>query len=230
MANVPGWHDVLVTQPQDPPDPLPAESDESPDDNQPTMLPEAYLQQQPDGSTRPLPSQPSANAAGTPPNPYGADSHGQSPYGQPQHPYGQQQADDPQAYGRESAYAQPGYGQPGYGQPGYGQPGYGGAYPPGDGYGAPMQNHPSAQTAMVLGLVGLIGFFFCGITIVLSPFAWAKGAKARREIDASHGTLGGRDSATVGFVTGIIGTVILGLALLAVVAVVFFIAVGTANT
>jgi len=81
----------------------------------------------------------------------------------------------------------------------------------------------------VLGLVGLIGFFFCGITIVLCPFAWAKGAQARREIDASQGTLGGRDLATVGFVTGIIGTVILGLALLAIIAGVTLLAVGVST-
>ena len=184
LAHVPGWHDVLVTTPQEPRD-----------DDQPTMLPEAFLQQHPDGTTQPLPSQ---------------GQQGQDPYAQPQ--YGQ-------------AYGQPGYPPQGYPQPGYG------AYPPqGYGYAAPVQNHPSAQTAMVLGLVGLIGFFFCGITVLLSPFAWRMGARARREIDASQGSLGGRDTATVGYVTGIIGTVILGLALVAIIGVIGLVAISATST
>ncbi|MEO5852687.1 MAG: DUF4190 domain-containing protein [Nocardioides sp.] len=165
------------------------------DDDQPTMLPEAFLQQHPDGSTQPLPSQ---------------GQQGQDPYAQPQ--YGQ--AD----------------GQPGYPPQGYPQPGYG-AYPPqGYGYAGPVQNHPSAQTAMVLGLVGLIGFFFCGVTVVVSPFAWRMGARARREIDASQGSLGGRDTATVGYVTGIIGTVILALAVVAIIAIIGLLAVSATST
>lgn len=178
------------------------------DDDQPTMLPEAYLQQNADGSTQPMPSQNQPD-----PNPYGQSPVGHDPYGQPP----------------AAPYAQPQYGQA-YGQPGYPQPGYG-AYPPGGyGYAAPAQNHPSAQTAMVLGLVGLIGFFFCGITIVLSPFAWRMGARARREIDASGGTLGGRDTATVGYITGIIGTVILGLALLAIIALIGLVAISASTS
>jgi hypothetical protein len=94
-----------------------------------------------------------------------------------------------------------------YGQQPYGQPGYP-VYP---GYGAFQPKHDGAQTSMVLGLIGLIGFFLCGITVFLSPFAWYIGAKAKREIDASGGALGGRDLAMVGLVTGIIGTVFMVL-------------------
>lgn len=163
-----GWHHVRVTPPDDPR----PESDDGP-----IMLPEAYLQPGPDGSTQPLQSPPYGGAYGGSP---GA----------------------PPAYGQ--AYPSP--------------------YGP-YGYGAPLQNHPSAQTAMVLGLVGLIGSFFCLLPIFLSPFAWAMGARARREIDASGGTLGGRDSATVGYVTGIIGTVLLVLGIVAVAGFIALVAI-----
>jgi hypothetical protein len=124
--------------------------------------------------------------------------------------------DDPQ---------QPPY-QPPQGQPwsdqGYGQPGY----PPAPGYGMPpaygapryyaVPDHPSATTAMVLGILSVV---CCGI---LAPFAWMIGARAVREIDASRGQLAGRGQAMAGKVLGIIGTIllILGLVYLAVVVVV----------
>ncbi len=70
---------------------------------------------------------------------------------------------------------------------------------------------------MVLGLIGLIGVAVCGgITLVLSPFAWVIGGRAVREIDASGGQLGGRDKASAGRITGIIGTVLLVLGVLLV--------------
>ena len=46
---------------------------------------------------------------------------------------------------------------------------------------------------------------------MLSPFAWAIGAKAVREIDATPGRYGGRDQANAGKIMGIIGTVLLVL-------------------
>ena len=42
-------------------------------------------------------------------------------------------------------------------------------------------------------------------------------AKAKREIQASHGQLGGASNAQAGYVTGIIGTVLLVLAVIAAV-------------
>jgi hypothetical protein len=56
--------------------------------------------------------------------------------------------------------------------------------------------------------------------MVLSPFAWAIGVKARREIRQSNGQLGGDGSATAGMVLGIIGTVLLTLAVIALVVLV----------
>ena len=61
----------------------------------------------------------------------------------------------------------------------------------------------------MLSLIGLIGGVFCGLPLVLSPFAWRAGAKAVREIDANPGMYGGRDQANAGRIMGIIGTVLL---------------------
>jgi hypothetical protein len=82
------------------------------------------------------------------------------------------------------------------------------AHPPhlGQPYGVP--NHPKAATALVLGTLGLI------TCQVLSPFAWAIGRRAVKEIDASNGWIGGRSQAQTGYILGVIGTVILGLGLL----------------
>lgn len=127
--------------------------------------------------------------------------------------------------GPENPYGapqQPPYQPPPPQQPppyGYGQP-----------YRPPAPKHPSATTAMVLGIIGLVGILSCGgVTLVLSPFAWAIGSKAVKEIDAAPaGTVGGRDEANSGRIMGIIGTVLLILAVLAVLAfVVLIVAVGS---
>ena len=94
-------------------------------------------------------------------------------------------------------------------QPPYGnQPpgGYGQAPPPG-GYGG-QQNHPRATTSLVLGILGVV---CCAIA---APFAWSIGKKAVNEIDASGGRLGGRGQAQAGYILGIVGTVLLILAVL----------------
>jgi hypothetical protein len=87
--------------------------------------------------------------------------------------------------------------------------------------GGALPDHPSATTAMVLGIIGLAGILFCGgITLLLSPAAWIVGAKAVREIDAAPGRYGGRDRAQGGKIMGIIGTVLLVLGVLAVIAII----------
>ena len=78
--------------------------------------------------------------------------------------------------------------------------------PPAYGYAVP--DHPKATTSLVLGILGVV---LCN---VVAPFAWSIGKKTRDEIDASGGRLGGRGQAQAGYILGIIGTVLLGLAVL----------------
>ncbi|MEO5708557.1 MAG: DUF4190 domain-containing protein [Nocardioidaceae bacterium] len=99
--------------------------------------------------------------------------------------------------------------QPGYGQPPYQQP-----MPYGQAPGYPVQfapEHPQATTSLVLGIIGLV------LCSVVAPFAWRLGKRTLDEIDASQGQVGGRGAAQAGYVLGIIGTVVLGLALLVIV-------------
>ena len=170
----------------------------------------------------PPPEPPAADAPPTPTTPYGAGAGPgpgavpppQNPYAAPQSPY----QPPPNPYPQPGSFDQ--YAAPG--TFGTGAQPYG-AYPPGFGAGLPDQ--PSATTAMVLGIVGLVGIALCGgITLVLSPFAWAIGRKSVAEIDANPGQYGGRDKAMAGKVMGIIGTVLLLVGIVAIIAIIALIA------
>jgi hypothetical protein len=73
------------------------------------------------------------------------------------------------------------------------------AYPP---------DHPDASTVLVLGVIGLV------VCNVVAPFAWVRGRRVLREIDAAQGGLGGRGSVQAGYVLGIVGTCLMGVVLL----------------
>lgn len=119
-------------------------------------------------------------------------------------------------------------GQPGY-QPGYWEqqaqqppqppyPPHPGGYPPPYPQ-APIQyapDHPRATTSLVLGILGVV------LCQVLGPFAWVVGKRTLDEIDASQGQVGGRGAAQAGYVLGIVGTVMLGLALVVLLLYVIF--------
>jgi tellurite resistance protein TehA-like permease len=90
------------------------------------------------------------------------------------------------------SYQQP----PGYGAPGYGQ-------------GQPMGDHPKAQTAMILGILGLV---CCGIFTAIP--AYIIGNNAVKEIDASGGQYGGRGMANAGKILGLIGIVLFVLGII----------------
>lgn len=72
----------------------------------------------------------------------------------------------------------------------------------------PPPKHPQATTVLVLGILGLV------LCQVLSPFAWSMGNKAQKEILANPGAYSGDGEINAGRILGIIGTAILGLALL----------------
>jgi hypothetical protein len=140
-----------------------------------------------------------------------SDPHGVPPptYGPPPPTYGP----PPPTYGAPPPGYGAGYGTAPYPLP-YGVPGYG---PPM--YPEPPA-HRNATTALILGIVGLVGGLSCYLPILLAPFAWAMGRRAVREIDASHGQLGGRGQAQAGAVLGIIGTALLALAIVALLVVI----------
>jgi hypothetical protein len=69
-------------------------------------------------------------------------------------------------------------------------------------------DHPRATIALVLGILGIV------TCQVVAPFALVIGRRAVKEIDASNGAIGGRGLAQAGYILGIIGTVLLGLAVL----------------
>ncbi|MEV5648298.1 DUF4190 domain-containing protein [Nocardia sp. NPDC052254] len=83
-------------------------------------------------------------------------------------------------------------------------------YPPPPSYGYapyPAPDHPQANTILILGILSL----FCG---VLGPFAWVMGRRTLREIDASYGTIGGRSNVQVGYIFGIVSTVLTAVGLI----------------
>lgn len=82
-------------------------------------------------------------------------------------------------------------------------------YPP------PKPRHPEAVTVLVLGCVATAGgFLTAGLATVAGPFAWVIGAKAKREIAAEPGRWDGEDLVNIGYVLGIVGTILLALAIL----------------
>jgi len=137
------------------------------------------------------------------------------------HGYGEQQDNPfispsgPAAQDSGPDYVAPSAQQQEYQQ--YAPPPYGPPQPAAYGYGGPvLPDHPQVSTAFVLGLVSLVGGFFCGLPIFVGPFAWITGARARKEIDQNPGQYGGREKATAGMVMGIVATALLGLVILVV--------------
>jgi hypothetical protein len=152
-------------------------------------------------------------AAPYPAAPYPAADPGFDP--QPTPPYG--------SAGTVSPYAasSPAYGSNPYEYPAY-QPTYGGSIP----YGLVQVSHPNAGTALVFGILGTVFSLACGIGGLLGIPGIVQGRKARDEIDAEPGRYSGRSQAVAGIVTGTIGVVIAGLAIVIVVVVILYAALG----
>lgn len=101
------------------------------------------------------------------------------------------------------------------------QPGYVDQQPA---YGV-LRDNSDATVSLVLGLVGL-----CTFILLASPFAWWLGARALTEIDATPGVYNNRGMAVAGKITGIIGTVLLSLSVVAaILAVLLLFAASSSN-
>jgi phosphotransferase system glucose/maltose/N-acetylglucosamine-specific IIC component len=83
----------------------------------------------------------------------------------------------------------------------YGAPQYPGTFGP------VLPDHPQATTVLILGIVGAVA------CTPLAPFAWVMGNRVVKEIDASGGTLGGRSTANVGRILGIVWSLLMLLGL-----------------
>jgi hypothetical protein len=85
------------------------------------------------------------------------------------------------------------------------------------------EDHPQATTSLVLGIISLV------LCQLVAPIALVLGRRAVREIDASGGMLGGRGQAQAGWIMGLIGTILLAVSVLVILAVVVFAAVGSST-
>ncbi|CAM3335213.1 hypothetical protein NODU109028_12275 [Nocardioides dubius] len=81
----------------------------------------------------------------------------------------------------------------------------------------PPPRHPDANAALVWGIVALAGGMSMCLPLLVSPFAWFYGARVVREIEQSPQPLGGLSEAKAGKVMGIVGSCLLGVALLGLV-------------
>jgi hypothetical protein len=90
-----------------------------------------------------------------------------------------------------------------------------------------LPTHPRATTAMVLGIVGVAGFFVLLVPVLACPLAWYLGAVAEREAEREPTRYRKAGEARTGMILGMIGTAILGIALLMLVVVSTLIIVGT---
>ena len=126
-------------------------------------------------------------------------------------------------------YDWPSAGAPGYAEPNYVQPDLGGpvsayqAYPPAAAapwtaappvpyhFSEPVPpEHPNATPALVLGILGIVGFW------PLGPVAWFLGAKGRRDIRRNPGRWRSSGTLTAGVVLGAITTTLLALTAFAI--------------
>jgi hypothetical protein len=86
-----------------------------------------------------------------------------------------------------------------------------------------VPEHPSASPALILAIVSVAGApFTVGLSLLVAPVAWLSARRAVRAIDSSAGSYAGRERAEAARLLGLGGTVLLGLWVVAVVAVVSF--------
>lgn len=91
----------------------------------------------------------------------------------------------------------------------------------------PSRPRPSGDLALVLGIIALAGNFICaGAALLLGPFAWAAGSRYEKECAALG--LEPESNGKVGKICGIVATILLGVGILAVGAIVIILAAAAA--
>lgn len=91
--------------------------------------------------------------------------------------------------------------------------------------GAQYPEASQATTALVLGILGLV--LCAGVT---GPFAWVVGNNELKAIDEGRRPPENRGTANAGKILGIIGTVFLGLAIVALILFVILVVVASTTT
>ncbi len=76
---------------------------------------------------------------------------------------------------------------------------------------SPYPEQSQATTALVLGILGIV------ICQILGPFAWSMGSKEMQAIDAGRRPPENRGTANAAKILGIVGTVLLGIAIIGVI-------------
>jgi uncharacterized membrane protein YjgN (DUF898 family) len=89
---------------------------------------------------------------------------------------------------------------------------------------SPYPEASQATTALVLGILGIV------ICQVLAPFAWSMGAKEMQAIDAGRRPPENRGTANAAKILGIVGTVLLGLGVIAAILFIVFFSVAAVST
>jgi hypothetical protein len=84
--------------------------------------------------------------------------------------------------------------------------------------GAGATGVPTDTLAIVSLVLGILSVVTCGILAILGPVAIILGAVGRGRIQNSGGTLKGGGLALAGLILGIVGTIILGIAIIGVIA------------
>lgn len=135
-----------------------------------------------------------------PPTP--GEPSGSDPYGPPPSSAGGWGSDAPAGGSYGTPPPTPGYGGGGYGGPPAGSP-YGG----GSGGGGSM-DHPKTTTILVLGIISVL---CCQL---LGPVAWYMGHQARNETKANPSYNQNNTVLTIGWVLGIIATVLFVLGII----------------
>ncbi len=75
----------------------------------------------------------------------------------------------------------------------------------------PYPEASQATTALVLGILSIV------ICQVLGPFAWSMGSKEMQAIDAGRRPPENRGTANAAKILGIVGTVLLGIAVIGII-------------
>ncbi len=88
----------------------------------------------------------------------------------------------------------------------------------------PYPEASQATTALVLGILGIV---ICG---VLAPFAWSMGSKEMQAIDAGRRPPENRGTANAAKILGIVGTVLLGIGIIALIVFFMFFSVAAVTS